>query len=71
MFVLLYFIIWISVFDFVYYFYVKILLLIRLVCLLFELIRELIFKVGNLYIVYLGLFYVVWYNMYIVFMLLR
>lgn len=71
MFVLLYFIIWISVFDFVYYFYVKILLLISLVYLLFELIRELIFKVGNLYIVYLGLFYVVWYNMYIVFMLLR
>lgn len=59
MFVPSYFIIRTSAFDFVHYFHVKILLLIRLVRLLFESIRESTLKVGNLYTVHSGLPHVV------------
>lgn len=59
MFVPSYLIIRTSAFDFVHYFYVKILLLIRLVRLLFESIREPTLKVGNLYTVQSGLLHVV------------
>lgn len=59
MFVPSYFIIRTSAFDFVHCFYVKFLLLIRLVRLLFESIKESTLKVGNLYTVQSGLPHVV------------